>query len=259
MLAVSTFTSWPQLAVVAVVLALAQAIYVLLGFGAGLIAVGALALVVPDLRDVVVLLLLVNLPVELAIVAAGRRRIRWRGVTVVGLGIVAGVPLGTWLLSRVDSDVLLAVLGLVLVVVGIAFLALPAGRGGRAPGAVAPAVGLLSGVLSGLFGTGGPPLVVYFQLRGLAKSEFRDTLMAVFLLVTAVRLPSYWAAGLLTAPRLVSAALVLPAVLAGGWLGHRTHLELEETTFRRAVSLALALIGVVLVTRSFQAAVLSAP
>ena len=37
----------------------------LLGFVAGLVAVGALALLVPDIRDVVVLLLLVNLPAEL--------------------------------------------------------------------------------------------------------------------------------------------------------------------------------------------------
>lgn len=244
------FASWPQLLVVAAVLAFAQAIYVLLGFGAGLIAVGALALVVPDLRDVVVLLLLVNLPVETAIVAGGRRRVRWKGVGAVGIGILFGVPAGTWMLDRADSELLLALLGLVLVAVGAAFLAVPGQPTRRPPGALAPAVGLVSGVLSGLFGTGGPPVVVFYQLRGLAKTEFRDTLMAVFLLVTAVRLPSYWAAGLLTGERLLSAAVVLPGVLLGGWIGHRTHLEMDETAFRRAVSVALAVIGVVLLARA---------
>jgi uncharacterized membrane protein YfcA len=246
----TVFASWPQLVVVAAVLAFAQAVYVLLGFGAGLIAVGALALVVPELRDVVVLLLLVNLPAEAAIVAGGRRRVRWRGVGAVGIGIVVGVPAGTWLLDRADPPLLLGLLGLVLVAVGIAFLAAPRRPFRRPPAAISPAIGLLSGVLSGLFGTGGPPLVVYYQLRGLAKTEFRDTLMAVFLLVTAVRLPSYWAAGLLTRERLVSAAVVLPGVLLGGWLGHRTHLELDESAFRRAVSVALAVIGVVLLARA---------
>ena len=243
------FASLTQLAAVAAVLALAQAVYVLLGFGAGLIAVGGLALVVPEVRDVVVLLLLLSAPVELAVVATGRRRVRWRGVLLVGLGLAAGVPLGTLILQRSDPSFLLGLLGAVLVVVGGGFLLLPDRPAARFPTWMSPAVGLVSGVLSGLFGTGGPPLVVYYQLRGLDKTEFRNTLMAVFLLISAVRLPTYWAAGLLTVPRLASAALVLPAVALGGWIGHRSHLEIGEAAFRRVVCVALVAIGVVLLLR----------
>jgi uncharacterized protein len=245
----TVFTSLAQLAAVAAVLALAQAIYVLLGFGAGLIAVGGLALVLPEIRDVVVLLLLLSLPVELAIVAAGRRRIRWRGVLLIGAGLAVGVPLGTFVLDRGNPVVLLGLLGAVLVAVGVAFLLVPQQPARRLPTWLSPVVGLVSGVLSGLFGTGGPPLVVYYQLRGLDKTEFRDSLMAVFLLISAVRLPSYWAAGLLTLPRLTSALVVLPAVALGGWIGHRSHLEVGEVTFRRLVCVALVVIGIVLLLR----------
>ena len=51
----TVFASPTQFLVACLILACAEAIYVLLGFGAGLIAVGALALLMPDLQDVVVL------------------------------------------------------------------------------------------------------------------------------------------------------------------------------------------------------------
>lgn len=52
----TVFTSWGQLAAAGGVLVLAQLVYVMLGFGSGLIAVGLLAFVLPEVRDVVVLL-----------------------------------------------------------------------------------------------------------------------------------------------------------------------------------------------------------
>ncbi|MCP4902295.1 MAG: TSUP family transporter, partial [bacterium] len=81
------------------VLAFAEFVYVLFGFGSGLIAVGILALVVPELRDVVVILLLVNFPAELWIVRSSWSEIAWKGVTRICIGLAVGVPLGTWLLG----------------------------------------------------------------------------------------------------------------------------------------------------------------
>jgi uncharacterized membrane protein YfcA len=64
--------------------------------------------------------------------------------------------------------------------------------------------------------------------------------------MTAVRVPSYAAFGLITAPRMWSALAVLPAVILGAVIGNRIHLRIEEDTFRRLVSAALLLIGLLL-------------
>ena len=56
------FTSPLQFAVTCAILCIAQIVYVTFGFGSGLIAVGCLALLFPELKDVVVLLLFLNLP-----------------------------------------------------------------------------------------------------------------------------------------------------------------------------------------------------
>lgn len=227
-------------------LAVAEAVYVLLGFGAGLIAVGSLALLLPELRDVVVLLLLVNLPAELWVVRKSWQRISWRGVLVLFAGVAVGIPIGTWMLRWGNPRILLVALGVFLVAVGVAFLLNPRTVRQGWPRWVAPPTGLVSGLLTGLFGTGGPPLVLYYQLGGADKAAFRGNLMAIFLLMTTVRVPSYAAFGLITAPRLWSALAVMPAVLLGAFVGNHIHLRIEETTFRRAVSLALTLIGLLL-------------
>ncbi|PWB74839.1 MAG: hypothetical protein C3F15_07305 [Holophagae bacterium] len=245
----TVFASLLQFLIACLILAGAEAIYVLLGFGAGMVAVGLLALVVPELRDVVVILLLVNLPAEAWVVASSWRRISWRGVLLVMAGVAAGIPLGSWLLSAGDLGALLNLLAVVMVVVGGVFLLMPDRLPRSVPAWTAPPVGLVSGVLTGLFGTGGPPLIFYYQLRGADKTAFRGTLMAIFLLMTLIRVPSYAVFGLITAPRIWSSLALVPASMLGAFLGNRIHLRIDEATFRRLVSAALVVIGLTLLAR----------
>jgi uncharacterized membrane protein YfcA len=240
------FNTLPQFLTVCLILAIAEAVYVLLGFGAGLIAVGTMALLLPDLKDAVVILLLVNLPAELWVVRSSWRRISWRGVFAIFVGVALGTPLGTSLLRWGDARFLLIVLGVFLVAVGAVFLFLKDTRERQMPRWVAGPIGLISGVLTGLFGTGGPPLILYYRLQGVDKAAFRGNLMAIFLLMTVVRVPSYAVFGLVTAPRMWSALAVLPAVILGALIGNSIHLRIEEGTFRRLVSAALLAIGLLL-------------
>lgn len=227
------------------VLVVAQLVYVLFGFGSGLIAVGALALVFADIRDVVVLLLLVNLPAELWVAWRSRHEVRWRPIVALGIGIGVGIPLGAWLLKVQEPGFILTILGGFLVVVGLLFLRLPAAGRRQPPSWAAPPTGLLSGLLTGLFGTGGPPLIVWYHLAAPHKAAFRANLMTLFLLMTFVRVPSYAAAGLITTPRLLSMVAVMPFVFAGAWVGNRLHLEVSEVWFRRLVSALLVVLGLV--------------
>ena len=240
------FGSWPQYLITCLVLLLAEAIYVLFGFGAGLIAVGALAMVLADVKDVVVMMMLVSLPPELLVVATSHKQISWKGVGLVCAGVVLGLPLGTVALEYGDPSFLLTALGAFLIVVGLAFLLLPAAGSVRWPSWSAPLVGSVAGALGGMFGTAGPPLILYYRLAGMTKGAFRGNLMAVFLLLGLYRLPVYAVTGLLTAERLLSAAAVLPAVALGAGIGHRVQLRLDERTFARLVAVALAVIGLLL-------------
>lgn len=240
---------WEFLAACAVVL-LCDLVYVMLGFGAGLLAVGMLAAVLPELRDGVVILLVLLLPVEAWVVVRSRRSIRWRGVGALLVGVAVGVPLGSWALQAGDTGWLLRGLSWFLLLAGGTFLFLPERARIQWPTGTAPGVGVLAGFLSGLFGTSGPPLAVYFHLGPWDKSAFRGHMMAVFLAMTLVRLPSYGLAGLLTTERVLSGVILLPAALLGAVVGQALHGRIPEKSFRRAVALGLLLLGLVLLRRS---------
>lgn len=153
----TVFVSWLDYLGISLVLVLAEAVYVSFGFGAGLIAVGLSATIHPAIQDVVVMLLLANLPVELWVIRRSRRHIRWEGVAAIAAGLAAGVPLGTWILRAGEPTFILALLGLFLIVAGLSFLSLPATARFPLPAWTAPAAGLAGGLLGGLFGTGGRP------------------------------------------------------------------------------------------------------
>ena len=249
-LPITIFQSPFEYAVACAILVVAQLVYVLFGFGAGLIAVGSLALIFPEIKDVVVLLLLVNLPAEILVVIQARKEIRWRPIAGLGTGIAVGIPLGAWILRGGDPQLVLTILGGFLVLVGFVFVRLPAGGRFHPPAWAAPPAGFLSGLLTGLFGTGGPPLIIWYHLSAGNKAAFRGNLMTIFLLMTIVRVPSYAVGGLITAPRLWSTLAILPAALFGAWLGHRLHIKISEKTFRLMVSILLVVLGAILLIKS---------
>ena len=239
------FETWTQYLLSCGILVIAQLVYVLFGFGSGLIAVGALALIFPDIQDVVVLLLLVNLPAEIWVTWKTRAEVRWRPIAILGVGIGLGIPLGAFILRNCESDFILTLLGVFLVIVGVIFLRLPP-SGTKTPAAwLAPPTGLLSGLLTGMFGTGGPPLIVWYHLSAPNKAAFRSNLMTIFLLMTFIRVPSYAVTGMIHPKHLFSMVMVMPAVLLGAWIGNRLHLDVSEILFRRLVSVLLVVLGLV--------------
>jgi uncharacterized membrane protein YfcA len=245
----TVFETTPQLLAAVAVLFVGQVVYVVFGFGSGLIAVGTLALLFTDIRDVVVLLMLVNLPAEVGVVVRSWREITWRRSGLFLVGIFVGIPVGTYVLQAGSPTILLTSLGSFLVVVGLVFLSLPEDARVNWPGWSAPPIGAVAGVLSGLFGTAGPPLIVYYHLSGMGRHAFRGNLMALFLAMTFVRVPSYVVSGLVTPARLWSGLMLLPVALGGAWVGNRIHLQLSEKVFRKLVSVLLAVIGLLLVVR----------
>jgi uncharacterized membrane protein YfcA len=246
----TVFSSLPAFLGICLVMVVAEIVYVSFGFGAGLIAVGLSAAIHPEVKDIAVILLLINLPIEIVLVCRSWLKVQWPKVLMICLGVVFGVPAGTWILTIGKPTAVLTILGCMLVIVGLVFLWIPADTRVRWTRWSAPPTGFISGVLGGLFGVGGPPVIIYYQLSGVDKAVFRGSLMAISLLIALVRVPSYIVGGLITEVRLWSALALAPAVLLGALLGSRIHLHLSEVKFKRIVSMVLIVIGILLLFRS---------
>ncbi len=250
LLPLTIFPTVSALLLTAAVMLLAQGVYSLYGFGSGLIAVSLGALFLPDLTTLVPLLLLVNLPTEAWVSWRDRRAISFRQAGWLLGGMLVGLPVGTWLLSAAgDQPWAITALGVVVVLFS-AWLLWDATRAvipsRQLPGPLGGVAGLAAGAIGAMFGTGGPPVILWFQLQGLDKASFRATLLGLFLVMSIGRVPSYALAGLLTTEVMISALVILPAGLLGLWLGQRLHLSIPERRFRQGVAVVLGVLGVML-------------
>lgn len=233
----------------------AQFIYATVGFGAGMFAVALLAMVLPDLKDAVATLLLLTLVTEIWVLAHAWRHARlW-----LLLGLLPTMALGMWLGTQIlvsgDVGPLKRALGAVVAGAGIWFAFHERRRNPAATDERPLAIrhtwtslpaGLISGLLAGTFGTGGPPVIIYLKGYGLDKSAFRATLLWYFLIMSAVRGGTYLHAGVLGGSQLWAAVWLLPATVAGILAGMLVHQRLSERHFGLAVALLLVILGALL-------------
>jgi len=92
-----------------------------------------------------------------------------------------------------------------------------------------------SGLLQGLFATGGPPLVWGLASAGLPKTAFRSTLVTALFAMNLGLVGSFAWRGQMTAETLQTTAWLLLPMALGIVVGDRVHHRVDEATFRRAV------------------------
>jgi uncharacterized membrane protein YfcA len=165
-------------------------------------------------------------------------------------GGLAGLPLGLWLLPRLDVPLFKALLGAMLVVVcPLMFFAarLPRVRGGPVGDAVAGAAG---GVMGGLGGFTGVAPTLWCTVRGFDKDRQRAIIQNFNLAMLLVTFASYLATGLVEPSMLPLLAIVPPAVLVPVLLGTRLYVGISEAAFRKVVLGLLFASGIALLASS---------
>ena len=225
-------------------------VFGLTGFGAAMVAVPILVQFIP-LQFVVPMLLLLDLVTTLMV---GMRN--WSSVSRPELlrlipFMTVGVVLGTTVLAKIESRWLLVGLGLfVLVMTGRALLMSSAraeeevARGWSVP------AGVVGGVFSALFGTGGPIYTMYLSRRLPQIDAFRSTIAAVILFSALVRLAAFASSGLLHQGDLLrSAAFAMPFSLVGLAVGSRLRKRISADNVRRALLIFLCASGVSVLCR----------
>jgi uncharacterized membrane protein YfcA len=175
-----------------------------------------------------------------------RRSLSWWRLWPFLLAGVLGVPIGIWLLVRTDIEMLKVGLGCFLAVYGLyALLAprLPHVQAGRGADAV---IGFIGGILGGLGGFSGVLPAIWTQIRGWPKDEARAFFQPF---IVVIHIATLVAIGTVALDRraLVLLALMLPALVAGIWVGWYLYGRLDERRFRQALALMLLLSGVILI------------
>lgn len=218
----------------AIILTAAYFIRGITGFGSGLIAVPLLALFLP-LTFVVPMILLLDFTASIVIGGFNMHKVRVREILVlVPFGII-GVIIGTHLLMNLPQTPMLIALSLFVFVFALKSLL---NIHGDAPVSQlwAPPAALTGGTVGALFGTGGPPYVIYLTHRIRDRSDLRATLSAVFFSEGMARIASFAIAGLLLSREIwIAYFTALPIVLGSLYLGGRMHPGLSSSQMMRII------------------------
>jgi len=232
------------------ILSLAYFIRGISGFGSGLIAVPLLAHFLP-LQFVVPFILLLDFTASLVMGRNARQHVNWQEIKPLLPFSLIGVILGVALLINLPKEPLLVGLGLFVMAFGVRNILDLHNEKPISQWWAIPA-GLTGGTVGALFGTGGPPYIVYLSHRLHDKSELRATFSGLFTIDGGSRLIAFLITGLLLQPGLLLAYLgALPIVALGLKLGHKVHLGLTNQQMLRLIGALLLGSGVSLLWKAW--------
>lgn len=166
----------------------------------------------------------------------------WRRMTPILIAMAVCVPIGNLLLFALEPNLIRRIIG--WLIVGASILILSGWRYSGPQGAGASATtGVISGLINGFVGLGGPPLVIYMlALKQSAAVQRANTL--VFMAITSVLvLGSTFVGGGVTLENSFLGVLTAPFQIAGGWLGARLFLKLPAELFKKFSLVALIVLG----------------
>lgn len=197
------------------------------GFGSGLIAIPLLAHLLP-LTFVVPMVMVLDFVASIVLSSHTRLQVRWDEIRILLPTSIVGIIIGAFMLVSLPREPLLVSLGLFVIFFGLRYVfnvhsEKPISRWWSIP------TGLSGGLIGALFGTGGPPYVVYLSHRLHDKTQLRGTLSGLFLLDGAFRLVTFISMGLMFQPDMFTALLLgLPITGIGLYLGNRVHLGITH-------------------------------
>ncbi len=175
-----------------------------------------------------------------------RHLVKWRAIAPMCIAAVVGIPLGVKAVQIIAGSVLLDMLGVILVgyaTYSLFDLHLPRLR----HPAWGVAAGFASGLLSGAYNVGGPPLVMYAGFQKWSPQEFKGNLQGVFLVNSLSVIFVHLLAGHYHADVIEHYIMVLPALVVGILMGLSSDRWLNPALFRRVVLLLLIGVGINLI------------
>jgi hypothetical protein len=158
-----------------------------------------------------------------------------------GLPSVLLTVAGALLVSRVNQDLLTAILGLFLVVYGLVFFKREIVVKSSPKNMVIG--GAASGFLAGLIGAGGAMRGAFLASFGLPKQRYMATAAALAIAVDATRIPVYVQKGFLGEKYLAYLPVLFLLAIAGSYLGRSIVNRIPQPKFRRVVLVGLVLVG----------------
>jgi uncharacterized membrane protein YfcA len=206
----------------------------ILGFGANNVAISPVEL-------------LLGYPTNLILTWRNRKNLdKYVFIPLSVLVLLGSIP-GAFLLKNVDARYIKIVFGIIVVLLGIEmYIREIKPKPMKESRLMLGVIGILSGVLCGLFGVGAL-LAAYVGRVTKTSDEFKANISAVFIVENTFRIILYSVLGIISFASIKQVLILMPFVLAGLFAGIMSGKILDERIVKRLVIILLVISGLALV------------
>ena len=220
------------------------------GFGAALIIVPVLSIIYTP-QMAVVMHLLMEIPSAIQLLPSAVQQSEKRYIFPLLVGLLAGVPLGAFLLSTIDEQILRVIIS-VFVLIAVCLLASNWRYKRIIRWPIMAGSGFLGGFIQGMAGMGGPPIVTILMSRQDSVTVSRANIIVAMSTMMLIALPSQWANGLITIKVLILGCAAGPIYLLASYAGTRFFIAGGERFFRLVALIMLSAIAIIMLITSIR-------
>lgn len=191
--------------------------------------------------------LLLGFPTNLILAWKERKSIRWEICLPLALLVVIGTIPGALFLKNADSGSIKIVFGIIIVLIGLEMLLRSRNTTEiKQSKVVLMIIGILSGVLCGLYGVGALLGAYISRVTGDSHS-FKANICTVFVIENVLRIVLYSIWEILTFDILKQAIVLFPFMLIGLFAGMLSGKLIDEKIVRKLVIIMLIISGAALI------------
>jgi uncharacterized protein len=218
------------------------------GFGASMIIVVSLSLVLP-VTEIVPVILLLEVLASSFLLPKVIDEVDWRSLYILLIGVTIGTPAGVYLLSNMSDRLMRATVSILIILLiplmwkGFALAKMP----GRL---MTVLTGVFSGLINGSAAIGGPPVVLFYFSSPKGVNISRASLIAFFLVTDIFASGICALNGLVNEKTFYMTGIFIVPLIIGLALGSRSFLKTDPELFRKRVLLLLLFMTVTTVSRS---------
>lgn len=193
---------------------------------------------------------LLGYPTNMIMAWKGRKEIDWKvSLPLAFLVLLGNIP-GIFLLKIGNAQVIKIFFGFVIIGIGIEMFFRERGtKKIKSSKWVLGVIGLLSGLLCGLYGIGAL-LAAYVSRVTDNSQEFKANMCVVFTIENTFRVILYLWMGILTIEVIKQVLLVVPFMLIGLFVGMKSSSLLDEKMVKKVVIMMLIISGAALVVNN---------
>lgn len=197
--------------------------------------------------------LILTYPANIILMVKERKSLKWSVCLPLTILVVIGSVPGILLLKSADTTIIKLIFGAVTVAVAVEMFFRMRRKTEKEEGTGAKImmflIGLLSGVLCGLYGVGAL-LGAFVGRKTDTLSAFKANMSFIFVVENTLRIVLYIVLGILTLEILNKAIILIPFMFAGLFLGMFASRFVNETLAKKLIILALIISGISLIVTS---------